>query len=1118
MSEIARQTVIVEWDADYSSFEAALNKGNVRFQASQKEIAAGLTKMSADAKKAGKEFDKGLEPAEQAMDDLAEKTDQTAKTTGGLFSKLKSGLGEVGKAAAGMFLALGATEVARGIVTFFQQSSQAAGDFETSLSNLSAITGATGQDLAFYEEQAKLIGSTTTKSATEAVEAFKLIGSAKPDLLANKEALAAVTREAVTLAEASGLTLPEAATALTGALNQFSLPAEEAGRIINVLAAGAKAGAAEIPETQAALEGFGVAASNAGISVEESVGAIQLLAEFGIKGAEAGTALRNVLSRLSAVDALPKEALDQLEKFGVDLAVVRDETLPTEERLRELGKISGDASAIVKVFGLENQVAGQIVLGNVDKFAAYTDAVTGTQDALDQAKVNTDNFQSAQQRLANAFNGLQIAIGETLNNALAPLVQGITTLILGLTNLPKFIQENQVAIKGIAAGLLIWNSQLILASANSLRVAAAQRIQQLSTVATTIAQQGLNAAMTANPVGLVIKAISLLVAGFAIAYNKSETFRAAISGLGAVAAEVFQIVKESLSGFVEGFKDIAEGNVVQGLKKIGTAFINTNPIGLALTQGKRLGNAFKKGFDESKAKDAAKDAAETTTDLGGATQNLTKQVDALTQATNANTGATNTNNKAQQKQLTALGELGRRIQEETAKLEDLTPGTEAFDKQAALIRGLVEQSKIWKQAVEDALNPPTELQLLERAVKNLEDELAKATPGSTLFDALKVQLKQAEDALELYKQRYENAINPPIPPRIESGRLSNLKRQLTTLEEAYKKAALDGNADAGRELLDQINQIKAFIQAQLVIEGDPQAIQKKIDEFTEGLNKTAEVTVTTTTKEDPNQEPPETTFEDLKRAADDALGSLNEIAARQVEVYQEAVGRQTERIERFKELARTGSSEQLAIEEERLAKLTELQEKAAARQRRIAEAQLLINQAVTVSESVKAIAQAFGQGGALGIITGIATSAALALTLAQMASSVNGLFGSLPQFRTGSEFIEGPGSGTSDSILARVSRGERIVPYEQNREIARIGGIPNKKLPEAVAAWKSGPVIIEAIREGNENMIREMQEVRRELMLSRLDAQKTRVNILATRKGLAAMVSEQTYMDKFSKR
>ena len=71
--------------------------------------------------------------------------------------------------------------------------------FEKSLATLSAITGATGDDLKFYGEQARKIGKETTLEAVEVVEAFKLMGSARPELLKNKEALAAVTKEAIIL-------------------------------------------------------------------------------------------------------------------------------------------------------------------------------------------------------------------------------------------------------------------------------------------------------------------------------------------------------------------------------------------------------------------------------------------------------------------------------------------------------------------------------------------------------------------------------------------------------------------------------------------------------------------------------------------------------------------------------------------------------------------------------------------------------------------------------------------------------------------------------------------------------------------------------------------------------
>ena len=143
--------------------------------------------------------------------------------------------------------ALGVAFGAQQIVGFVKEIINVNKQFEKSLSTLSSITGATGKDLAFFEEQAKRIGKTTTLSASETVEAFTLIGSAAPELLKIPEALVKVTEAAATLAEASGLALPEAAAALTTSLNQFGLAGEEADRVINVLAASAKFGAVAIP-------------------------------------------------------------------------------------------------------------------------------------------------------------------------------------------------------------------------------------------------------------------------------------------------------------------------------------------------------------------------------------------------------------------------------------------------------------------------------------------------------------------------------------------------------------------------------------------------------------------------------------------------------------------------------------------------------------------------------------------------------------------------------------------------------------------------------------------------------------------------------------------------------
>lgn len=316
-------------------------------------------------------------------------------------------------------------------------------DFEKSLSTLSSITGAVGEDLEFYSEAAKEIGRTTSLSASQAVDAFKLIGSARPELLKDKEALASVTAEAVALSEAAGIDLPASAQSLAGALNQFKLPAEDASRVINALAAGSKEGAAAIPEITEAIDKFGPIAQSFNVSLEESVGLVETLAESNIKGAEAGTKLRNVLNSMAAVEALPPMAIEQMEKYGINIATVSDKTIPLNERLAEFSKISDDATALTKVFGKENMVAGQIILQNVDKFSKYTEAVTGTNVAYEQQATNTDNLQGSIDRFNSSVEGLILSFNGDggLTKAIRAVVDGVGWMIDMLATANQSVDE-----------------------------------------------------------------------------------------------------------------------------------------------------------------------------------------------------------------------------------------------------------------------------------------------------------------------------------------------------------------------------------------------------------------------------------------------------------------------------------------------------------------------------------------------------------------------------------------------------------------------------------------------------------------------------------------------------
>lgn len=312
----------------------------------------------------------------------------------------------------------------------FSKASKDIREFEKTISELSSITGAAGADLEFLRQKAIELGRTTTVSAKEAAEAFKLIASAKPELLENGAALAEVTKQAVILAEASGLELPDAATRLTDALNQFNAPAEEAGRYINILAEGSKLGSAEVPQITEALLKFGAVARTSNISIAESTALIETLAERGLKGAEAGTALRNVLLKISAPDVLPKRAQEAFARLGIDIEKAADKNLSLNERLNVLKPLLNDSSALVQIFGTENVVAATNVLQNTDRVAELTAALNkdGLNTALEQARIATDNLDGDLKRLDNTINAITVSQGG-LNQLMRGFVKNADALI-----------------------------------------------------------------------------------------------------------------------------------------------------------------------------------------------------------------------------------------------------------------------------------------------------------------------------------------------------------------------------------------------------------------------------------------------------------------------------------------------------------------------------------------------------------------------------------------------------------------------------------------------------------------------------------------------------------------
>jgi TP901 family phage tail tape measure protein len=437
----------------------------------------------------------------------------------------------------------GAAAAGLSVGAIFQKITQDTIGFTKSISELSAITGATGKDLQFYEEQAALIGKTTTLSASQAADAFKLIASAKPDLLANKEALAAVTKEAVKLAEAAGIGLADAASTVGVSLNQFGAGAEEASRFVNVLAAGAKEGSSSITDTAQAMKNAGVAANLAGLSFEEANVGVQLLAKGGLFAAEAGTGFRQVLLKLE------NEADDRFKPSMVGLAGALENLAAENMSLTEL----------TGLFGAEAMKSAAIMINGAHDARKLERAITGTSTATEMAQTNFDNMTGDLLSLNSANEGLAITMGKMLEPIIRKVIQATTEFsrkVDAFVRSEKFTTMVKALTIGLQ-GLSIIIATKTLLSFNKMAISFVGMASKAGLAATATGLFSKALTLIGGPIGLTVTALfalyNILKEVFGIDF---DTYVRYFKAIGQVTKEALVAISASWNNFSSAVKEL----------------------------------------------------------------------------------------------------------------------------------------------------------------------------------------------------------------------------------------------------------------------------------------------------------------------------------------------------------------------------------------------------------------------------------------------------------------------------------------------------------------------------------------------------------------------------------
>lgn len=350
-----------------------------------------------------KDFDANLKKAQGSVNSFA-------TTTRGMFSGLAKAGGYV------------ATFV--GISTSVHAAVTANMEFEKSLSSLRALTGVTAEELNYFRAEAIRMAMDSTQSATQMVEAYKLIGSQMPELLKNKTALTATAEAAVTLAEAAELDVPTAAKALTGSLNQMGQSSAHAAEYINILAAASQQGSADIPYLNKAVENAGGTASSVGIKFNELVAAIEAIAPRITDAASAGTNLRNIFLTLES-------SSDQK---------LRPSVVGLSRALDNLAAKNMDATQLTKMFGKESVTAAIAILQERDAFEQLRTGITGTNTAYEQASINNDNLAGSVGKLQSAWEAMINTMAGS-NGVLKDIVDDIRDLVEWLAEANMSVDE-----------------------------------------------------------------------------------------------------------------------------------------------------------------------------------------------------------------------------------------------------------------------------------------------------------------------------------------------------------------------------------------------------------------------------------------------------------------------------------------------------------------------------------------------------------------------------------------------------------------------------------------------------------------------------------------------------
>ena len=739
--------------------------------------------------------------AEELEKEISETTSKTTAAT-----KETENFGSTGAGAAQRFASALRTIELTSIIQQVQMVTGALGElaepamtFEQSMADLSAITGSVGEELEDLTKTARKVGMESGLGAAESARAFAILAG---QIDVPIEQLKELQRQTILLAQAGALPLEDAANAVAGTINQFGYEASEASRVVNVLAAGSRAGGSEVVDLAESFKVTGAAAHSAGVALEETAAALEILAQNNTKGAEAGTAMRNMLIAMQT-----KLGIDISKTgFAGGLDIIR-------HKLNTMGSETERATFLAKSFGRENIVAAQYLLENADAVRAMTAEVTGTNSALEQAEIRNETWAHKMEVARAKMDEMLISLGN------------VTGSILPMG-----------AIVGEQVGKFAMLTPLIVQAGNAIRGLG------LKTIIATGIQHGFNVALSANPIGAVILAVTALVAAVVYAYKHIDSFRREINALWASIKKLWNSLKGDLMPVFEAVGKVIKGVVmlyvqllakqvqilarmwrwvIDAIQSVIDWFNNLSPsVKSVISVLNHLLNPIQHIIDGFEMLGKVMDAVFGAPPTDGV-QAMTDQVKAFTASLDDNTRAQVANFLAQSKGKSLMA----MISGNTELAKDVAKQTEGMDLFSITKNG----GKILGQSLtklgyngakeEDKETNPTTIRLkdkdkkedkekvynlttiegLQNNIQKLQEKLNKSTAAEAV--ELQKVIDKYEEMLDLLKRTISTQAKDALPlVKVKWGETVNLKGEVTERRDALGRTSQEARAENSKSL------------------------------------------------------------------------------------------------------------------------------------------------------------------------------------------------------------------------------------------------------------------------------------------------------------------------------